>query len=89
MSTYLISYESNEMLHDYAPVMEAIKAMGEYQHPMSTLWFVRTNLTADDICNRIRPLLRDKDHIFVSEVSSSTHRQGWLAKTFWQWLKQE
>ena len=87
--TYLISYESNEMLHDYTPVMEMIKTLGEYQHPMSTLWFVRTNYTANDIYDHIRPLLREKDHIFVVEVNQQKNRQGWLAKSFWQWLKQE
>lgn len=86
--TYLISYESNEMLHDYTEVMEAIKSFGNYQHPMSTLWFVRTDLTADSIYQKIKPLLREKDHIFVTKISAN-NCQGWLAKSFWQWLKLE
>lgn len=86
--TYLISYESNEMLHDYTKVMEVIKSFENCQHPMSTLWFVRTDLTADMIYRKIKPLLREKDHVFVTEISSN-NRQGWLAKSFWQWLKLE
>lgn len=86
---YLISYESNEMLHDYAPVIARIKSLGEAQHPMDTLWFVKTAKydSATDIYNNIRPLLREKDHLFVIEISESKNRQGWLARTFWQWLK--
>lgn len=85
---YLISYEANEMLHDYTEVKEKIKSLGEAQHPMETLWFVRTDaFSANDIYNIIRPLLRQKDHLFVIEISGIKNRQGWLSKTFWQWLK--
>lgn len=87
---YLISYESNEMLHDYAPVVEAIKNIGQAQHPMDTLWFVKTTShdSASSIYRIIKPLLRDKDHLFVIDISDAKNRQGWLSKTFWQWLKQ-
>lgn len=78
------------MLHDYTEVIAKIKSLGQAQHPMETLWFVKTDLysSATEIYRNIRPLLREKDHLFVIEISDSKNRQGWLSKTFWQWLKQ-
>lgn len=39
---YLISYDINEQQFDCLCVKETIKIFGDYQHPMETLWFVRT-----------------------------------------------
>jgi len=83
---YLISFESNEMLHDYSQVVERIKSLGDYQHPMTTLWFVNVNISIDEIYDIVKPLLREKDRLFITEIKDGQNWQGWLAKSFWLWL---
>lgn len=87
MATYLISYESDEMFHDYSIVVEKIKQLGDYQHPLVPLWFVKTELNANEIYRAIKPLLREKDRLFIMNIAKPDDRQGWLSKNFWQWLK--
>lgn len=88
---YLIAYEINEQLHDYSDLKEAIKAYGDYQHPMETLWFIRVNdaLSVNDVSENLRSYLHfTNDHIYVMQVPQDVARQGWLPRTFWKWLKQ-
>lgn len=88
---YLIVYEINEQLHDYSDLKEAIKAYGDYQHPMETLWLIRVNddISVNDVSENLRKYLHfNNDHIFVMEVPQNIARQGWLPRTFWKWLKQ-
>lgn len=87
---YLIAYEINEQLYDYSDLKEKIKAYGDYQHPMETLWFIRVrdNISVNDVSENLRSHLHNNDHIYVMSVSQNVARQGWLPRTFWKWLKQ-
>ena len=88
---YLIAYEINEQLHDYSSLKEAIKAYGDYQHPMETLWFIRISddVRVNDVSETLRQHLHFKtDHIYVMKVDENAPRQGWLARSFWKWLRQ-
>lgn len=88
---YLIGYEINEQLHDYADLKEAIKSYGDYQHPMESLWFirVRADVSVSDVAEDLRSHLHfDSDHLYVMQVFRDAPRQGWLPRSFWKWLKQ-
>ncbi len=87
---YLISYEVNEAQFDYFDLKETIKSLGDYQHPMEPLWFVRVpdTIGADEILERIKAHFHSAhDHVFVMQVEDGIPRQGWLPKSFWKWLK--
>jgi hypothetical protein len=51
-------------------------------------WIVWSNNSAETLYKRIKPLLSEKDHVFVVALDIS-ERQGWMSKSFWDWLKQE
>lgn len=89
---YLISYEINEQQFDYLGLKETIKSFGDYQHPMETLWFVKT-LTPRDV-NEMAARLRlhfhsAHDNVFVMQLPDNVICQGWLPKAFWKWLGQQ
>ena len=89
---YLIGYEINEQLHDYADLKEAIKLYCDYQHQMETLWFIRmrSDISVSEVAENLRThLYFNNDHIFVMQVSRDVPRQGWLPRSFWKWLKQQ
>ena len=88
---YLISYDINEQQFDYSDLKDTIKSFGEYQHPMETLWFVRTRETRDvnEMTERLRNYFHSvHDNILVLQVPENTPCQGWLPKAFWRWLRQ-
>lgn len=92
MIRYLISYEVNEAQFDYSDLKEVIKSLGDYQHPMEPLWFVRVSDTidVDEISEKIRSHFHSEhDHVFVMRVDDGVPRQGWLPKSFWKWLRQQ
>lgn len=86
-NTYLISYEHDETFHDYAPLIEKIKSFDDWCHPLYPIWFVKTELTANQIYEKIKPLLRDKDRVFIMNIIETSDRQGYLSKNFWNWLR--
>ncbi len=89
---YLIGYDINEQLHDYSDLKEAIKAYGDYQHPIESMWFIRVNSTigVNEVSDNLRQHLHfNSDHLYVMQVTPNVPRQGWLPRSFWKWLRQQ
>jgi hypothetical protein len=86
---YLIAYEIEERLRDYSALKDCIKGLGDYQHPMETVWFVRTSKTAEDIVEQLKTHLHlEHDHLFVMPVEEDSRYKGWMQKALWKWLRQ-
>lgn len=86
---YLIAYEINEQLRDYAALKEAIRALGNWQHPMKTVWFVKSNKSAADIADALKPCIDLKnDHLYVAHLPFGAPSAGWMQKTLWRWLRE-
>ena len=85
---FLITYDLKKPGQNYTELYDSIKGCGQWQHPMESTWVVKvSNLTSsNDIYNLLRPKIDDNDFLFVVEITDQD-RQGWLAKTFWEWLK--
>ena len=86
---FLISYDINESLYDYTELKESIKALGDFQHPMESLWFVDSQIEdVNVVVERLKGAFRSaNDHIFVLKLSDpSINRQGWMPRSFWGWL---
>ena len=75
---YLISYDINEQQFDYLGLKETIKTFGDYQHPMETLWFVRTPepRNINEMTERLRNYLHSADTIFVMQLPENPTCQG-------------
>ncbi|MBB1024919.1 MULTISPECIES: hypothetical protein [unclassified Dietzia] len=85
MATLLITYDLNSPGQNYEAVYDTIKAMGDWNHPLDSTWFVKTNLTTDQAHQRIKAVTDAGDHWFISVVTQD--RQGWMPKSFWDWLR--
>ena len=82
---YIISYDLKNPGRDYTSLYEAIKSYKDWQHPLESVWLVSTMDSADDIYNRVKPTMDGNDLLFISELQVK-HRQGWLAKSCWEWI---
>ncbi len=86
--TYLIAYDINDQLRDYAPLRDAIQALGDWQHPMESVWFVKSDKSAADIAAVLKPHINLKyDHLFVTHIPFGAPSAGWMQKIFWRWLR--
>lgn len=82
---YLITYDLRVPGRDYISLYNTIKEYGDWQHPVESTWFISSNLQADDIYNHLFQFIDKNDRLLVIQVNQ-TNKQGWLAKSFWDWL---
>lgn len=90
---YLISYNRNILLKSYAPLQEAIKQSStSWWHHLNDTWLVRTNLTAAQLFENLKPHLSQADRLLVIAVhpnmKGGIHYQGWLNDKAWQWIRE-
>lgn len=85
---FLVTYDLNKPGQNYSELYEQLKNLGESQHPLESTWFVKIQgeVTADDVYRKLRDFIDEKDTVFVVDITERD-RQGWLAKSFWNWIK--
>lgn len=88
---YLIAYDISEQLFDYSSLKEEIKTLGDYQHPLESVWFVDSdNEDIDVISSLLKEHLKpSRDHLYIMEVQKDAKRQGFMQKTLWNWLRKK
>jgi hypothetical protein len=85
MDVYLITYDLKSVNKDYAELFSRIKELGEWQHPLDSVWLVRSVRNANSIYLSLREVMGEKDLAMVVKVELSDI-QGWLPKSFWSWV---
>jgi len=86
---YSISYDLRQPGRNYTSLYDAIKEMdANYQHPLESNWYIRSFYGANEIYEKLRPHIDDNDFLFVVEIHKR-NSQGWMLRTFWNWLKEE
>ena len=85
MNFYSISYDLRQPNRDYSNLYEAIKSFKLYIHPLESNWFIQSDWDAQDIYKKLRPCIDDNDLLLVIKVDK-TDKQGWMVKSFWEWL---
>lgn len=84
---FLITYDLKEPGQDYSELYEAIKGLGDWQHPLESMWMVKVNdfVVAQNVYNSLRPQIDENDLLFIVDITDR-NCQGWLSKTVWTWL---
>lgn len=87
---YVVSYDLKAPGRDYTTFYDVIKGLGDARHPLESVWvvFVDEAQTIDDIYRRLHDELTNDDLLLIFEVKPE-ERQGWLASTFWQWMREK
>lgn len=87
MSVYLVTYDLKSTSKDYGSLYARIKEMGEWQHPLDSVWLVKSDNNARDIFSILCEEKDEKDLLMVVRVELSDI-QGWLSKSFWNWVNE-
>ena len=88
MSLYIIAYDLNNPGKDYTKLFQSIESLGDALHIQKSVWLLKTDNNADSIVNFLRENMNDNDILFVSELNKNNY-QGWMNRTYWEWLKNE
>ncbi len=86
MKKYLITYNLKTQNWNYNGFFNALKSIGPWWHYIDSTWIIKTNLSSNEIYNRIAPgLLSTQDYILIVEINNKD-KYGWLPKDAWDWL---
>lgn len=91
MKTFAITYDLKQPGRNYSALYDAIRTLaGEdnWRHPLDSVWIVRTDdeTTAQNIYEMIHKQMDTNDSLLIFEITRQD-RQGWLPKSFWEWIK--
>ena len=81
---YLITYDLHRPGQNYTGLHLALKGLGEWAHPLESVWLVNSSLSATDIYNRLAPEIDKNDNILVTAMGRD--HQGWLPAWAWTWI---
>ena len=85
MTVYAITYDLNRPGQNYQDLYDEIKGLGAYWwHYLDSMWLVSTNLSANQVSERIRKHCDTNDHFLVIRVVANY--QGWLPEEAWSWI---
>lgn len=69
MRRYIVSYDLYRPGHNYSDLTAEIKRLGnDWEHPLANLWLVETELSADDIRDRLSDHLIAGDKLYVRQA---------------------
>ena len=70
---FLITYDLKKPGQSYSELYEAIKNLGDWQHPLESMWMVKVNdsTSAQDIYNTLRPQIDENDLLFIESKIQS------------------
>ena len=91
MKTFAIAYDLKRPGRNYSALYDAIRTLAgndNWQHPLESIWIVNMpdDSTANSIFKSIHAQMDENDSLFIFEITQQD-RQGWLPKSFWEWMK--
>lgn len=73
---------------DYEGLYSAIQGCGQYFHALESTWFVKSDLSANQIYECLKGYIDSNDHIVISKIES-LDMQGWMLRIFWEWINDD
>ena len=83
---YIITQDLKIPGRDYTSLYDAIKSLGDWQHPLESTWVIATSVDDENsIYEKLKTTMDNSDFLLIFEVKPE-RRQGWLPKSFWEWM---
>lgn len=88
MANFFIVYLDQKLDVTAEHVKEKMnKALDWYRIDPKT-WVLYSNSSVEKLYARLSPLAKEEGNIFICELNVG-NRQGWMPKSFWEWLREE
>lgn len=76
MKTYIIGYDLNRPGQDYTDLIQAIKQYGTYWHHLDSTWIIKTDDSAVEIHDNLRPHIDSGDELLVIQYQGDAAWSG-------------
>jgi hypothetical protein len=70
LRTLLVGYDLNKPIQNYGPLIARLKAFEVWWHCLDSTWLLKTDLTAVNVRDALRPLIDASDELLVLDVTS-------------------
>lgn len=80
---YLISYDLNK-IKNYPKLYDAINKLGNFIHPLDSLFLINTTLTCDKLVKIIGDAVDKNDTYLIMQVAQPSG--GRLDEKYWKWI---
>jgi hypothetical protein len=87
MRTMLVGYDLNRPGQNYTGLIDALKAVPLWWHHLDSTWLLRTEETASELRDRLRPYVDAGDELLVIDVTSCAAAWSGFAERGGQWIK--
>lgn len=88
MNTILIGYDLNKAGQDYAELIKSIKAYGTWWHHLDSTWLIRTESSAKEVRDALKPLIDTNDELLVINVTGRAAAWSGFNEKGSNWLKE-
>ena len=85
MKRYQIVYKLKNDNKDYYQLFQYIETLDSV-HIIDNVWWIKTDLNISSIIKKKKKYLEATDFFYVTELNQNI--DGWLATTYWKWLKE-
>lgn len=68
MANYIVTYDLNKRGQNYECITGKLAKMNSF-HAQGSVWFVKSDQTASELVDALKPCLDNNDSLFVSPVS--------------------
>ena len=88
MAVYMVTYDLNNPGQRYDDVIQAIKeaSTGVWCTYWESSYFIQSNLSVQQVFDRIAPHLDSNDKLLIIEVKENY--QGWLENNQWEYIRE-
>lgn len=83
---FSISYDLCQPGRNYDDLYSAIKSAPGWIRAMDSFWFISTTESVETWSSRLQNTIDQNDNLFIVDITGQP-RQGWMAKSVWEWLK--
>jgi len=83
---FMISYDLNDPGQKYDKVFEIIETFGSYIKLQKSFWLIRTDLTPNEMTDKLNAVLDSNDSLFICELTNSF--QGRATDSNWEFIKE-
>ena len=84
---FIVSYDLKSPQADYEAMSAAIQGQGAALRILESTWVLDSEHNEDEIAEALRGVIHEGDRFIVTEMRDD-RRQGWLAKSMWQWMRE-
>jgi hypothetical protein len=87
VNTIMVGYDLNKPGKDYATLIAKLKAFPNWWHHLDSTWLVKTNLSAVQVRDQLRPLMDASDELLVMNVTGDSAAWSGFDQKGSDWLK--